>query len=95
MNNLANSDQTSELVKFFFLSNCACTHQGAVIGALEHLRLDSCLLKCVYKLKGCQDIYLQALLTHPSNMTHPVTHPYIETVVVLCGFVHLFSVCIP
>lgn len=32
MNNLANSDQTSELVKFFFLSNCACTHQGAVIG---------------------------------------------------------------
>ena len=51
MNNLAmchtmtyNSDQTSELVKFFFLSNCAWTHQGAVIGALEHLRLDSCLL---------------------------------------------------
>ena len=69
MNNLAmchtmtyNSDQTSELVKFFFLSNCAWTHQGAVIGALEHLRLDSCLLKCVDKLKGCQDIYLQALL---------------------------------
>ena len=39
---------------------------------LSHVDLDSCFLKCVDKLKGCQDIYLQKhYCTHPSNMTHP------------------------
>ena len=38
---------------------CACIHQEAVLGALEHLHLDSCFLKCVDKLKDCQDTYLQ------------------------------------
>ena len=66
---------------------CACIHQGAVLGALEHIHLCSCFLKCVDKFKGCQDIYLQKhYCTHPSNMTHP----YIETVacavVVLCTY---------
>ena len=71
---------------------CACVHQGAIVGALNHLHLDSFFLKCVDKLKDCQDIYLQKhFCTNPSNMTHP----YIETVLVLWWLVHLFSVCIP
>ena len=62
---------------------CACIHQGAIVGALNHLHLDSFFLKCVDKLKDCQDIYLQKhYCTHPSN----TTHPYTETVLVLWCF---------
>ena len=63
--------------------HCACFHHGAVRGALEHLHLDSCFLKCVDKFKSRQDRYLQKhYCTHPSNMTHPSR----ETVLVLWWF---------
>ena len=59
--------------------HCACFHHGAVRGALEHPRLDSCFLKCVDKLKGCQYRYLQKhYCTHPSNMTPPSTETLLD-----------------
>lgn len=56
-------------------------------GALEHLYLDSFFLKCVDKLKGCQDIYLQKhYCTHPSNMTHPNIMTLLFAVMVLSTY---------
>ena len=53
----------------------------------SHVDLDSCFLKCVDKLKGCQDIYLQKhYCTHPSNMTHPYIMTLACAVMVLSNY---------
>ena len=53
----------------------------------SHVDLDSCFLKCVDKLKGCQDIYLQKhYCTHPSNMTHPYKRTLACAVMVLSNY---------